>query len=192
MNRRRKKNKKNNYIIYIAIAIIIFLILIIFGITSNSDKSELQKELKDAGYVTENQDDAFYKNITTNNTITEYYDDIMNKKDSKYEEFSLSKESYDYIMLKMEYENDIITVLNVSSNIKEDYIQFSFELTYNDSHILFDGDNSNHYRCNIIAQKEASDSTVETYCDMVREEVKNYETKKAALLKNPNVQKLLK
>ena len=158
MNKRRKKN--NNKIIYIGIGVVILILLIIFGVAANKNNNQLQNELKQEGYYTNDQDEAFYKNITTGNTIDDYYDDLLNEKESNYEEYSLSKESYDFILLKMEYESGVMTVLNVSSNIKEDYIQFNFELTYNDSHILVDGDNSNNYKCNIIEQKEASDSTV--------------------------------
>ena len=190
MNKRRKKN--NNKIIYIGIGVVILILLIIFGVAANKNNNQLQNELKQEGYYTNDQDEAFYKNITTGNTIDDYYDDLLNEKESSYEEYSLSKESYDFILLKMEYESGVMTVLNVSSNIKEDYIQFNFELTYNDSHILVDGDNSNNYKCNIIEQKEASDSTVETYCDMIREEIKNYEKRKAELLKNPKVQQIVK
>ncbi len=190
MNKRRKKN--NNKIIYIGIGVVILILLIIFGVAANKNNNQLQNELKQEGYYTNDQDEAFYKNITTGNTIDDYYDDLLNEKESNYEEYSLSKESYDFILLKMEYESGVMTVLNVSSNIKEDYIQFNFELTYNDSHILVDGDNSNNYKCNIIEQKEASDSTVETYCDMIREEIKNYEKRKAELLKNPKVQQIVK
>ena len=190
MNKRRKKN--NNKIIYIGIGVVILILLIIFGVAANKNNNQLQNELKQEGYYTNDQDEAFYKNITTGNTIDDYYDDLLNEKESSYEEYSLSKESYDFILLKMEYESGVMTVLNVSSNIKEDYIQFNFELTYNDSHILVDGDNSNNYKCNIIEQKEASDSTVETYCDMIREEIRNYEKRKAELLKNPKVQQIVK
>lgn len=190
MNKRRKKN--NNKIIYIGIGVVILILLIIFGVAANKNNNQLQNELKQEGYYTNDQDEAFYKNITTGNTIDDYYDDLLNEKESNYEEYSLSKESYDFILLKMEYESGVMTVLNVSSNIKEDYIQFNFELTYNDSHILVDGDNSNNYKCNIIEQKEASDSTVETYCDMIREEIRNYEKRKAELLKNPKVQQIVK
>lgn len=189
--KRKKRKKNNNKIYFIIIGVIIFVLLVIFGIYANKDHNEFQKELKEEGYTTIDNEDAFFKKIVSGNTISDYYDDISNDKDTKYEEYSLSKESYDYIELKMEYQNEIFTVLNISSNLKSDVIQFNFELTYNNSQILLDGDSTTDYECNVIVQKEASDSTVDIYCDMIKSEIETFKSRRAELLSNPKIQEVI-
>lgn len=189
---KRKKSKKNNNIIYyIMIITIVFILVVIFGMRTNNNHNEFQKELKEEGYITEDSEAAFFKKIVSNNTISDYYDDISNDRNTKYEECSLAKETYDYIELKMEYENEIFTVLNITSNLKTDVIQFNFELTYNNSHILLDGDSSTNYECNVITQKEASNSTIDTYCDIIKSEIELFKSRKAELLSNRKIQKII-
>ena len=191
---KKKKKLTNSKLFYILIGVVVLIIvvvLIVLGNIANEDYSDFQEQLKEDGYNATNNYDAFFKKIVSNNTLDDYYKDIANKTNSLYEEYSLSKESYDYIELKMEYQNDIITVLNIISNLKSSEINFNFELTYNDSHIILDGNSSSDYECNVVLQKESSNDTVLTYCHMIRDEINTFKESKEELLKNKAIKKII-
>ena len=80
MKKRRRKKSSSDTLMYVGIGILAFLIVMVLVLSVTNKNNKIQSELKDVGYVTEDQDDAFYKNITTNNTITEYYDDVRKKR----------------------------------------------------------------------------------------------------------------
>ena len=119
--------KNNKWLLVTAILLIIVLIVVIIFV--NNSKKELPKELNNMGYTTKNEEEAFYKKIITNNTLDSYYDDISKGKDSKYEEYYFAKESYDYIELKMSYQNPTTKTLTITSNLKSLDTSFNFEIS---------------------------------------------------------------
>lgn len=188
MKRKRKDDKKLYYIL----GAIGLIAIIIFSIYASKDYGELKESLEKDGYGTIDNNDAFYKKIVSKRNLEEYYEDVSNGKDTEYEEYTISKDSYDFIELKMEYNNEVNTILSISSNLKGSNVQYNFELSYGSSHILMEGGTKNKYACDIIDQQNASDNTVQLYCDKVAEEIQKYLDKRTAVLNNPKLNEVLK
>ena len=185
-----KKRKKDNKLFY-TVAVITVVIIIIFSLYASRDYKELKDSLEKDGYETIDNNDAFYKKVVSKRNMDEYYDDISKGLDTEYEEYVISKESYDFVELKMKYENSVNTVLSVSSNLKGTTVQYNFELSYGSSHILIEGDSKNKYACDIVDQQNASDDTVQYYCNQIADEIKSYLNKRTAVLNNPKLNDVL-
>lgn len=186
-----KKSKKKTYNKLIIIPIIIFIVFVILGINLNKNHSKMEKELKKEGYETKNENDAFYKRIESNNTLDDYYNDISNHKDSMYSEYYLSKESHDFIGLKMIYQNEVYMVLNFTSNMKTLDINFTFEMEFDESRILLEGNNNMGFECNTILAKNTSQETIDYYCEDVHKEINEFVEKRSKLLSNPEIKKII-
>jgi hypothetical protein len=187
MKNKRKKDKK---LLYIGIFVIIFIILIILGIYLSKDNDELKSELKKDGYTTE-ESDAFYKKIVTNNTLDDFYDDLSNNKETSYEEYYFSKDSYDFIELKMSYKDGITTTLNITSALRTLEVNFNYELSYNSTHLIIEGDSTDEYTCKTVVQEGISDATVSTYCDAINSEITTFLNRRTELLSNQKIQELV-
>ena len=186
--KKKKKDNKMTYYILGSIAVISIVILLLYA---NKANVELKDSLEKDGYGTIDNNDAFYKKIVSKRSLDEYYDDVSNKVDSEYEEYTISKESYDFIELKMEYKNGVNTVLSINSNLKGNNVQYNFELSYGTSHILMEGGTKNKYACDIIDQQNASDNTVQLYCNQIADEIKGYLDKRTLVLNNPKLNEVL-
>lgn len=186
----KKKKKDNKLLFYIGIGTLI--IIIIFSIYASRDYGELKESLEKDGYETIDNNDAFYKKVVSKKNLEQYYEDMSNGVDSEYEEYTISKESYDFVELKMKYENSVNTVLSINSNLKGTKVQYNFELSYGSSHILMEGGSENKYACDVIDQQNASDDTIQYYCNQISDEVKAYLNKRTAVLNNPKLNDVLK
>lgn len=185
MKKKGKSKKKNNNLLFLTgfIVIIILIVLLVMIKKDNSLESELKKE----GYSTENKDDAFYKKITTGNTLEEYYNDISNEKDSEYEEYYLSKESNDFIELKMSYKNKVNTTLNITMDLKTEKINFNYELTYENAHIILEGNSDENYDCKVIVSQNTKEDSLRNQCDNIMNEINMFiQRKNEFLTKNIN------
>ena len=186
-----KKKKKDNKLLFY-IGIVTLIIIIIFSIYASRDYGELKESLEKDGYETIDNNDAFYKKVVSKKNLEQYYEDMSNGVDSEYEEYTISKESYDFVELKMKYENSVNTVLSINSNLKGTKVQYNFELSYGSSHILMEGGSENKYACDVIDQQNASDDTIQYYCNQITDEVKAYLNKRTAVLNNPKLNDVLK
>lgn len=186
----KKKKKDNKLLFYVGIGTLV--VIIIFSIYASRDYGELKESLEKDGYETIDNNDAFYKKVVSKKTIEQYYEDMSNGVDSEYEEYTISKESYDFVELKMKYENSVNTVLSINSNLKGTKVQYNFELSYGSSHILMEGGSENKYACDVIDQQNASDDTIQYYCNQISDEVKAYLNKRTSVLNNPKLNEVLK
>ena len=186
----KKKKKDNKLLFYVGIGTLV--VIIIFSIYASRDYGELKESLEKDGYETIDNNDAFYKKVVSKKTIKQYYEDMSNGVDSEYEEYTISKESYDFVELKMKYENSVNTVLSINSNLKGTKVQYNFELSYGSSHILMEGGSENKYACDVIDQQNASDDTIQYYCNQISDEVKAYLNKRTSVLNNPKLNEVLK
>jgi len=186
-----KRKKGNNKKIYYIIGAVTLIVIIIYSIYASKDYGELKDSLEKDGYGTIDNNDAFYKKVVSERNIDEYYEDVTNGIDTKYEEYTISKESYDFVELKMEYKDEVNTIFSINSNLKGTTVKYNFELSYGTSHILIEGGSNNKYSCDIIDQQNASDETVQYYCNQISDEVKNYLNKRTAVLNNPKLNEVL-
>lgn len=186
----KKKNKKNNKLIIIISIIIVLIILIVLGIYLSRDTDELTKELKKDGYTTTSED-AFYKKITTNNTLDDFYEDISNEKETQYEEYYLSKDSLDFIELKMYYKDGVTTTLNLTSNLRTLEVDYNYELSYKNAYFIIEGNSTDEYTCKTVVQENVSDDTITTYCNSITTELDTFLSRRENMLNNSKVKELL-
>ena len=169
-----------------------FIILCLIGyVLYLTGEGPLEQELIQNGYETD-ADNAFYNKVETANTLDDFYKDMKEEKDTSYVEYYVSKESNDFIELKMVYQDKINITVNVISDLSTTRINYNLELTYQDSHIMLDGNSDDDYSCNIIKQEHANQDTVNYYCNYLREEVTNFISKRNELLQNENISKRIK
>ena len=168
--------KKRNFIANIIIGSITIITIFILAILlfQSSPMSETDKALSQEGYKTKNEEDPFYKKILTNNTLDEYYNNVNQNKDSKYEEYYLAKESLNLIGLKMEYTNGVSKTLNISSNLKSATIDFNYEQSSNNSYLLMTGSSKDNYNCQVITKKNVRDDTFKRICESIPEEITTF------------------
>ncbi|MBP5678959.1 MAG: hypothetical protein J6X28_03945 [Bacilli bacterium] len=186
--RKRDQIKERNFwmgaIILLTIAIIAFLIF------SGTSRSETDKELGKDGYTT-TEEDAFYKKIVTNNTLDSYYNDVANNHDSEYEEYYLQKDSLTFLELKMKYYNMANTTLSFTSSLRENTIEYNFEYSYKESHLILEGNSDSNYECQIVVRKNVNDQEAKKLCDYIMNEINIFEVRRNNILQNSKVQELL-
>lgn len=186
-----KKNKKNPFFIALIVFLLIIIITFIIYVLYSSSNNETLKEFNKEGYDSTNSD-IFYKKIVTNNTLNDYYKDIENNQNSQYQEYYFKKNSTDYIELKMIYNNGVSTSLNIVSNLKNNETEFNYELSYKDAHLILQGNNSNNYECQVIKKYKISVETSSKYCDMIKDEINEFNLEKEKILKNEKIKSLIK
>lgn len=181
--------KGKRWIIPTVIAITVFLIVVLIFMSSGSN--QLETELQKSGYTTENEEEAFYKKIVTNNTLDDYYNDLANKTNSEYEEYYFAKESYDFIELKMSYQNEENKVLNISTNLKNVETNYNFEVSNNKKYLLLEGNNTDEYSCHIIRNDDMTSAEINNYCEEIKIEIQQFENRKNELLQNKKVKEII-
>ena len=184
------KKEKSKTIKYIVIgSFLLIAILVLLGIYMEYDHNEVNRELKKDGYTTKTKEDAFYKKIITSNTLDEYYNDVANHKNSEYEEYYLSKDSYDYIEVKLNYKNGKSTSLNIQSNLKSSEIKYNYEITDSKINLILEG--TNQTSCQAIIKEGIEESAIQEYCRNIQKEMDIYKDRKSEILQNEKVQEIL-
>ena len=183
--KRKNKKQENNIIMTILISVFVFLVVVVL-VAAVTKKDEVYQELEDEGYYTETED-AFYKKILTNNTLNEFYNDMNSGRNAVYQEVYVSKTSYDYIELKMEYKDGMTTTLTISSNLKSNEVNYNYEMSYEKAYLLIDGTEKNNYECNVNVNKNVKKETEKKYCSLIKREIKEYLNSKVELLNNQNL-----
>lgn len=179
----KKRKKQNNMPIVIAIiTAFIISILLFLGMRQTSE----EKTFDDEGYET-TEEEAFYKKVLTNNTLDDYYQDISNNKDSSYQEYYVSKKSYQFIELKLDYQQEVNKTLNITSDLRTGDVNFNYEVTYKSAHLILEGNSKDNYTCQIVTMKNVKDSNVQEQCNEIMKEISTFLTKKEELLQNKKI-----
>ena len=192
---KKKKNKDSTIylkIVFIVIGILAVVIVALLINKNTTSKDEVGARLEDYGYTIGEKDEAFYNKITTNNTLDDYYNDMSNNKNSSYQEFYVSKSSYDFIELKMSYEDKIIKTLNITSDLKTKAIEYNFELSYNDIYLILEGTSNTSFTCNTITEKNITPDVIKTYCNTIKQELISFTSERNKILADEKIQNLLK
>ena len=190
----KKKKKQDNKIIYkiiIGVIIIMILIPVVVYISIKGSNKEIEEEFNKEGYTT-SKEDAFYRKITTNNTLDDFYSAMASKYDAEYQEFYYAKQSNDFIELKMIYKNNVSTSLNIITNLETNELTYSYELAYKTAHLLLEGTSKEDYSCKVIDNNRVQEDVVKKYCDLVIDEINEYNEVKDDLLKNNKIGDLSK
>lgn len=194
MMKKKRNNKNSNSIlckIIIGVIVSILLISAIIYVIINGTNKKLEKEFAKEGYTTTPKD-AFYRKIVTNNTLDDYYKDMASGNDTEYQEFYYSKQSNDFIELKMIYRNKVSTSLSISTNLETEEVTYNYELAYKNAHLLLEGSSKENYNCNVIDNNKVQSDTVKNYCDLIIDEINDYNLVKEELLKNNQIRDLSK
>ena len=192
---KKKKNKDSTIylkIVFIVIGILAVVIVALLINKNTTSKDEVGARLENYGYTIGEKDEAFYNKITTNNTLDDYYNDMSNNKNSSYQEFYVSKSSYDFIELKMSYEDKIIKTLNITSDLKTKAIEYNFELSYNDIYLILEGTSNTSFTCNTIKEKNTTPDVIKTYCNTIKQELISFTSERNKILADEKIQNLLK
>ncbi len=181
-----KKRKKNDNQVSIFIIVLIVIVIIGSFIYYAVNNRDLESSLKNEGYVTE-EEDAFYKNVVSGNTIEDFYNYVANKQDTYYEEYYLQKDSLDFIELKMSYEKGVTANLNITSNLKNQYVEYNYELTSDNARLIIEGNSDNNYDCNPVVSQNISQKTIETCCGIISDELEVFLNRRTNIMNNSKV-----
>ena len=187
MAKKKKNDMTKSYIamgLFILFAIIVLLIY--YGSTA------MDRSMQNDGYEAGEKEDPFYKKITTGNTLDDYYNDLSNNKDSAYEEYYLQKDSYNFYEQKRAYQNGVTSSLNISSDLRDLYTMFSYELSYGEAYILLEGNSAANYECEVIMNNNATRETLQNACDRIQSELDTFTTRRNEIMQNEKVQEVLK
>ena len=188
--KKKKRNKDSNkYLIITIIFVVITLILLFLSSMKDKNQPTILDELEKEGFSTK-IDDIYYKNILTNNTIDEYYDDIKNGINSEYEEYYITKDTHDFIELKMYYKDKVNSVLNINSLLKSEEIKYNYEISYNKSRLLIEGTYKDTFICKPIIKDNIKDETLDNICNNIKNEINIYIDRKKEMLSNKDLKRL--
>ena len=184
-NKRKNKKQNSDLIMNALISIFVFLVVVVL-VAALVKKDEVYQELEDEGYYTETED-AFYKKILTNNSLNEFYNDMNSGRNAKYQEVYVSKTSYDYIELIMEYTDGMTTSLTISSNLKSNEVNYNYEMSHEKAYLLIEGTEKNNYACNVNVNRNVKKEIEKKHCSLIKTEIQNYLNSKVELLNNQNL-----
>jgi hypothetical protein len=184
---KKKKNDNLKYTIIIGTLIVLAIILLIVYF---SEDNKMNRAMRESGYTTTEPEDPFYKRITTGNTLDDFYNDVANNKDSAYEEYYLLKESYSFIEQELYYQNEATSSLNISSDLRNLSITYSYEISYHNSYLLLEGDNISN-DCDVVINNNVSQETVYKACNQIQQELSVFTIRREEILKSTKVQELI-
>ena len=188
MKKRKKENNNKQLLIgIIALVTILIIALLIYAATS---KTGVEKELNQEGYTT-TTDNAFYNKVVTNNTLDDFYSDMSQNKDSAYEEYYFAKESLNFIELKMQYQDNVNSTLNITSDLRTEKVEFNYELSSKSSHLIIEGNSDENYDCKIVVNKNVKDSLLTESCELVMQEITIFLQRRSDLLQNESIRNIV-
>ncbi len=185
-----KRKKDNMTMSYLAIGGLILFAVVVLLIYYGS--TAMDRSMKQEGYEAGEKEDPFYKKITTGNTLDDYYNDLANEINSAYEEYYMQKDSYNFYEQKLAYQNGVTSSLNISSDLRDLYTVFSYELSYEEAYILLEGNSEANYECEVVMNKNASRETLQNACDRIQDELDTFLTRRNEIMQNEKVQEVLK
>ena len=189
MSKRQDSNNREVIMGGLIILSVVVLILVVLVITQATTP---EKALNREGYNTTAEEDPFYKKIETNNTLDDFYNDVASNRNSSYEEYYLSKESYNFIEMKMNYNEGAMNTLNIVSNLKTQEVEFNYELSYNSAHLLIEGNSRDTYSCKVIQKKGVNDQTIQDHCNYIMNEITVFLLRREKILQNDKVKELIR
>ena len=185
---KRKKNDMTKS--YIAIGVLLLFAVVVLLIYYGS--TAMDRSMKQEGYDAGEKEDPFYKKITTGNTLDDFYNDLSENKNSAYEEYYMQKDSYNFYEQKLAYQNGVTSSLNISSDLRDLYTVFSYELSYEEAYILLEGNSEADYECEVVMNKNATRETLQNACDRIQAELDTFTTRRNEIMQNEKVQEILK
>ena len=185
-----KRKKKDMKLVYLAIGGLIVFAIILLLVYYKS--TEMDRSMQTKGYQTEEKSDPFYKMKTTGNTLDEYYSDLDEKINSAYEEYYLQKESYNFFEQKLAFQDGVTSSLNISSDLRNLYTKFNYELSYQNAYIILEGNSETNFECEVIINRNTSKETQQNACDQIHKEIDIFTRRRTEIMADEKVQELLR
>ena len=187
--KKKKKEEVNNvqkaFLLMLSIATVVFISLYLYFSYYNNS---LNNTLKEEGYDSD-KDTDFYEKVETGNTIEEYNQDVKNDKNSEFIKFYVTKELNNFVEVKMAHKDGVSTTLNINANLKNDKIDYNYELSYKNTYLIFEGNTDNNYDCHYVVEENISQETMEKHCNYVKDEIEVFIEKKKEFLNNSEISK---
>ncbi len=180
-------------LIITGISLIIFVVLVVVlnSMSGESNEKKIKDIVSSEGYKT-SSDSLFYHKIKTNNTLDDFYKDVDNNKESKYDEYYFNKDSYSFIELKMIYKKEITQVFNVTSDFTNNRINYTYEISKNKASIILDGSYiGGNVSCNITSVNNLSTKNVSEYCNLAKGYMNEFIEEQDKLLSNKEFSKAI-
>ena len=177
----------NKKIIIVAICLIIILIIVKLT-TSSSTENTLKNYLKEQEFTNEKESNLYSKQLS-NTSIEEYENDIINKKDSKYEVIYFDIKNYQLIKNEMIYEDEIQTIFIPTYDFNKNLLTYTYRFVYNNTNVIFEGEynlKTNKYTCENIYTYEFNFQTEkdEPICNKIKYDVEDFKEEVQLFLKN--------
>lgn len=173
------------FIALLSIATIVFISIYTYIALNDSS---INRAMKEEGYANE-KESTFYEKVETNNTIEDYNKEVKEDKDTEFVKYYVTKEFNNFVELKMSHSNGVSSTLNINANLKNNKIEYNYELSYKDTYLIMEGNTDNNYECHYVVEENISNETMEKHCQYVKEEVNNFINKKNEFLNNREINK---
>ena len=189
---KKHKKRNNSFYLYLIIGFIsIFLFFIVLEIFYHDDPKTIDQAMESLGYQLTDGEDAFYKKNVTNNTLEQFYDDVSKKKNVEFVEFSVTKDSFDFIEQKLQYYNGSTANFNFSSNLTSEKVIFLYEYDGNGQYLMLEGNSENNYQCGVISQTKMTKNDLIHHCDVIQTELNTYFQYRSEVLNQSAILKVL-
>lgn len=211
--------KKSIIFLSTIVAACLLLLIINFGLdNSKSAEDKIVTYLENEDF-TYDKDGGYYKRNYSNNTMSDYYDDVKNEKNAEFEElyFHLGltrineeklksnkkvseEELYEnyYVLdkVKMTYEDDIYRNYSGNYNLTDELIKYKYEVTMYSSTIIVSGEydtsDSDSFTCNIDNDRDMGEDKVEIFCLRAKHETLLFLEQARDITNNPKFSEIIK
>ena len=173
------------FLILLSIATIVFIS--IYTYTSLNNRS-VNNAMKEEGYTNE-KESIFYEKVETNNTIEDYNKDVKENKNSEFIKYYVNKDFNSFVELKMKYADGVSTTLNINANLKNNEINYNYELSYKDTYLILEGNTDNNYECHRVVDENISNETIEKHCEYIQGEIKQFIDKRNEFVSKSEINK---
>ena len=190
MSKKRKKQNLSYFIYFLVGFFVIFLCFIGLEFLFQDDET-VEETMERLGYQISDKDDAFYRKNITNITIEQYYSDLSHKKNAEFDEYSVTKSSFDFIEQKLKYIDGVVTNYHFSSNLTSKKIFFQYEYDGNHQYVMMDGNSENDYQCEVVVQNNMTKKELIKHCDSIQKELYTYLQNRADVFNQSAIQKIL-
>lgn len=176
--------KKVLIIIGISLLVFVGVVILLNRVSGTSNTKKINDYVNSQGYKT-TEDSLFYQKIVTNNTLDDYYDDVSNNKNSEYNEYYFSKDSYSFIELRMIYKDEINQLFNVTSDFRNNKITYNYEISKNKASIILEGSYlDGSLSCNTSKVNNITTTNIDSYCELAKKYMNEFINEQNKLLSN--------
>jgi len=196
--------------IFLSIMVVLTIVLF-FGVklleNSKSDEDIIINHLEDEKFVYD-EDGGYYKKNYSNNTMSDYYNDVKEDKKANYEElyFYLGltrynqkngkyEDNYVFDKVKMTYEDDIHRNYTGNYNLIDEFIKYKYEVTMYSSTIIVSGEydvkEKDSFTCVVDSDRDMDNDDSDVFCTRAKYETLSFLEQAKEIMKNPKFSEVI-